>query len=468
MLMSPVCCKDSLFPCDLSLEVFEVQKNKAEGKYQLIDLTKDSTISFTESTIILCLPQSSLNLEASLEWRGRLVFGNGARTTSSFVIQRNTADRFAQSVKDNMKWWIPLVVALAAAAVLFIFIILCCRRHHSKTKKEEKLLNPQISEMDALPPEKIEIVEDWKSNMPHDSLLGGAQSEGPFNKADTSNDRQHSWISTLETKEMGQAESNVEGIVILDRDAMQLKPVNRKDTLYNRLHTSPKVPLAKLQTAKQIAHALTELQRMSSQLPLLSCLSSHFVLFDSNGNVELRLTDGNEGKPVDLINGAQDPPIHPQPLVPVPLHAHNHHHPSHVHWSELNTHTLTNQPSQEPSQGEGFELLRWRAPEATQNVGEPAKEFDHGKAAVFSLGLILFEIESETVPLREMDAVNANRQLGTGTLPKMELIHNVGLDELIASCLSLDPSLRPNLDSIESKLDSVEFSNPANLQIEFC
>ncbi|KAK2942691.1 hypothetical protein BLNAU_22388 [Blattamonas nauphoetae] len=461
-------CGDSLFPCDLSLEVFEVQKNKAEGKYQLIDLTTESTTSFTESTITLSLPQSSLNLEASLKWRGRLVFGNGAPTNSSFVIQQNTADRFAQSVKDNMKWWIPLVVALAAAAVLFIFIVVCCRRRQSKTKKEEKLLNPQISEMDALPPEKIEIVEDWKYNLPHDSLLGAAQSEGHFSLADTSNDPQHSWISGQETKEMSQAESHVDGVVKLEGDAMQLKPVNRKDTLYNRLHTTPKIPFAKLQTAKQIAHALTELQKVSPQLPLLSCLSSHFVLFDSNGNVELRLTDGKEGKPVDLINGAQDPPIQPQPLAPVPLHSQNHHHPSHVNWSESNTHTLTTQPSQAPSQGEGFELLRWRAPEATQNVGEPAKEIDHGKAAVFSLGLILFEIESETVPLREMDAVNANRHLGTGNLPKMELIQNVGLDELITSCLSLDPSLRPNLDSIESKLDSVEFSNPANQKITLC
>ncbi|KAK2941340.1 hypothetical protein BLNAU_23746 [Blattamonas nauphoetae] len=461
-------CGDSLFPCDLSLEVFEMQKNKAEGKYQLIDLSNDSTISFTESTITLSLLQSTLNLEASLEWRGRLVFGNGARTNSSFVIQPNTVDRFAQSVKDNMKWWIPLVVGLAAAAVLFIFIVVCCRRRQSKKKKEEKLLNPQISEMDALPPEKIEIVEDWKSNLPHDSLLGAAQSEGHFSLADTSNDRQHSWISAQETKEMGQAESHVDGVVMLEGDAMQLKPVSRKDTLYNRLHTTPKIPLAKLQTAKQIAHALTELQRVSSQLPLLSCLSSHFVHFDSNGNVELRLTDGKEEKQGDLIKGAQDPPIQPQPLAPVPLHAHNHNHLSHVHWSELNTHTLTTQPSQERSQGEGFELLRWRAPEATQNVGEPAKEIDHGKAAVFSLGLILFEIESETVPLREMDAVNANRHLGTGNLPKMELIQNVGLDELITSCLSLDPSLRPNLDSIENKLDSVEFSNPANQKLTLC
>ncbi|KAK2942690.1 hypothetical protein BLNAU_22387 [Blattamonas nauphoetae] len=461
-------CGDSLFPCDLSLEVFEVQKNKTERKNQLIDLTTESTTSFTESTITLSLPQSSLNLEASLEWRGRLVFGNGAQTNSSFVIQQNTADRFAQSVKDNMKWWIPLVVALAATAVLFIFIIVCCRRRQSKKKKEEKLLDPQVSEMNTLPPEKIEIVEDWKSNLPHDSLLGAAQSEGHFSLADTSNDRQHSWISGQETKEMSQAESHVDGVVMLEGDAMQLKPVNRKDTLYNRLHTTPKIPFAKLQTAKQIAHALTELQKVSPQLPLLSCLSSHFVLFDSNGNVELRLTDGKEGNQADLINGAHDPPIQPQPHTPVPLHAHNRNHLSHIHWSELNTHTLTTQPSQAPSQGEGFELLRWRAPEATQNVGEPAKEIDHVKAAVFSLGLILFEIESETVPLREMDAVNANRHLGTGNLPKMELIQNVGLHELITSCLSLDPSLRPNLDSIESKLDSVEFSNPANQNIEFC
>ncbi|KAK2956312.1 hypothetical protein BLNAU_8679 [Blattamonas nauphoetae] len=459
-------CGDSLFPCDLSLEVFEMQKNKAEGKSQLVDLTAESTTSFTESTITLSLSQSQLDLEASLEWRGRLVFGNGARTNSSFVIQQNTADRFAQSVKDNMKWWIPLVVALSTALIVFIFVVVCCLRRQSKKKKDDKLLDPKTSEMDGLPPEKIEIVEDWKYNLPHDSLLGAVQSEGNFSKADTSNDHQHTWISAQETKETGQAESCVDGVVMLEGDAMQLKPVNRQDTLFNRLHSTPKIPLAKLQTAKQIARALTELQKVSPLFTLLSCLSSHFVLFDSNGNVELRLTDGKEGKQADLIQGAQDPPIQPQPLAPVPFHALNHHHISHLIQSELNTLTLTTQPSQESSSGEGFELLRWRAPEATANVGEPAKEFDHGKAAVFSLGLILFEIESETVPLSEMDAVNANRHLGTGHLPKMELIQNDGLFELITSCLSLDPSLRPNLDSIESKLDSVEFSNPDHQKVD--
>ncbi|KAK2948586.1 hypothetical protein BLNAU_16485 [Blattamonas nauphoetae] len=454
----------SLFPCDLSLEVFEVQKNKAEGQYHHVDLTKDSTTSFSESTITLILSQSALSLESSLEWRGRLVFGQGARTTSSFVIQQNSLERFAQTTKDNMKWWIPLVAALSAGAILLILIIIWCRRRHAKQKERgDKLLNPKNAELDALPPEKLEDITDWTNVIPQNSLLAAGNSEGPFEIADKS---QEATTSLPQTDGMSPAAhgSFTEGIVVLDGEAMQMKPVNRKDTLYSRLHSTPKIAFPKLGTAKQIAHALTEIQKWNADFHLLSRLSSHAVLFDSDGNVELKLMPEKGGHQANLIKGAQDPPIQPDPVVAF-ADPQQHTFGSAFNDPTLgNTGSLTQQHSQLQNQGEGFELLRWRAPEATQNVGEPAKEFDDSKAAVFSLGLVLFEIESETVPLSEMDAVNANRQLGTGSLPKMELIANVGLEELIRSCLSLDPSQRPNLDSIESRLDSVEFSNPANHQ----
>ncbi|KAK2947297.1 hypothetical protein BLNAU_17773 [Blattamonas nauphoetae] len=167
-------------------------------------------------------------------------------------------------------------------------------------------------------------------------------------------------------------------------------------------------------------------------------------------------------KPAFRLRG--DTPFQRQPKTQVSLLHNDQQGFSPIHQSEWNAQSLATHHSEGMNKEEGFELVRWRAPEATQNVREPEKEFDDSKAAVFSLGLVLFEIESETVPLSEMDAVNTNRQLGTGSLPKMELIENVGLEELIRSCLSLDPSQRPNLDSIESRLDSVEFSNSANHQ----
>ncbi|KAK2945481.1 hypothetical protein BLNAU_19610 [Blattamonas nauphoetae] len=438
----------SLFDCGLSLEVFEVKKTKAEGQSIEVNLTKASTTSFSESRITLSLPQSQ-NLERSLEWRGRLIYGNEVRTKDSFLIQSNSADRMAQSVLDNMKWWIPLVVCLICLALLLIVVIVCCRRRQKNKSKDQQLVSTNNAEMDTLQPDKIEVTEDWNVNLPQNSILVAGETEGPFSKADTTAAPVRSLIEPNETVETGKNGLCAEGLVIVEGEAMQTKPLNRKDTLYNRLHTAQKIPITKLRTAKQIAHTLAELQKVTSQLPLLSRLSSHFVLFDENGNVQLDLSPGKNEAPATLVKGQEEP----QFAQHVP------------HTSEFNEQDTNQTHTQSQTQGEGFELLRWRAPEATQTVGGPSKEFDHKKAAVFSLGLVLFEIESETVPMCEMDAVNANRQLGTGNLPKMELIHNVALHELITSCLSLEPSQRPNLDSIERKLDSVEFSAPKSYQI---
>ncbi|KAK2961058.1 hypothetical protein BLNAU_3826 [Blattamonas nauphoetae] len=83
---------------------------------------------------------------------------------------------------------------------------------------------------------------------------------------------------------------------------------------------------------------------------------------------------------------------------------------------------------------------RWRAPEVAK--AEEEKDFgrliDEHKVAVFSLGLIIWEIETGLVPFGELDAINAQRQIGTGTLPKMEGVNSRMVD-VIGSCLRLEP-----------------------------
>ncbi|KAK2947861.1 hypothetical protein BLNAU_17186 [Blattamonas nauphoetae] len=101
---------------------------------------------------------------------------------------------------------------------------------------------------------------------------------------------------------------------------------------------------------------------------------------------------------------------------------------------------------------------RWMAPE----VANKKVEIDTNKAAVFSLGLILWEIETGLVPFGEVDAVNAQRQLGTGSLPLMNSWTNESKIELVRRCLSLDVHERPTLDEISSLLESdVELGKPA-------
>ncbi|KAK2946534.1 hypothetical protein BLNAU_18510 [Blattamonas nauphoetae] len=99
-------------------------------------------------------------------------------------------------------------------------------------------------------------------------------------------------------------------------------------------------------------------------------------------------------------------------------------------------------------------LQRWIAPELGEEEGGMNEGEEKGKnleAAVFSLGLVLFEIESGKVPFGEIDGVNAHRQLGTGTRPKMENMSEEMI-ELISSCLNVNAMERPSLDTISEKL----------------
>ncbi|KAK2948049.1 hypothetical protein BLNAU_16996 [Blattamonas nauphoetae] len=76
-----------LFPCGLSLEVFEMDSNGNEGQSLQIPLTPSTTTAFSETFIKLSIALSSLlSLSASKEWRGRLSFASSQSTLTSFPI----------------------------------------------------------------------------------------------------------------------------------------------------------------------------------------------------------------------------------------------------------------------------------------------------------------------------------------------------------------------------------------------
>ncbi|KAK2959580.1 hypothetical protein BLNAU_5358 [Blattamonas nauphoetae] len=100
---------------------------------------------------------------------------------------------------------------------------------------------------------------------------------------------------------------------------------------------------------------------------------------------------------------------------------------------------------------EAEESKRWSAPETANKE----TNVDLKKVLVFRLGLVLWEIETGQVPFREVDAVNAQRQIGTGILPRMENIKNSELVDLLTHCLSFQPDDRPTLDEVGKELSEV-------------
>ncbi|KAK2940812.1 hypothetical protein BLNAU_24279 [Blattamonas nauphoetae] len=177
----------TLIPCGLTLEVFEKSKDGREGQPHSFELNMNSTTSFSEKEIVLSLSKSSLpTFSKSLEWRGRLAFGNAIRTQDSFVIQPSSSDRLAQAMKDSMKWWIPTVIVVSVLLLVLIVIVIVCIRRRQKKGVDGK--KQPLSEME----EQLEVKFDEEglgtivgegSTQPIGGLVTGMdQSFGPPTK----------------------------------------------------------------------------------------------------------------------------------------------------------------------------------------------------------------------------------------------------------------------------------------------
>ncbi|KAK2953889.1 hypothetical protein BLNAU_11149 [Blattamonas nauphoetae] len=158
-----------------------------------------------------------------------------------------------------------------------------------------------------------------------------------------------------------------------------------------------------------IARGLVSLAEMKVIADILTRLSTHWVLFDTNDRVSLKTRE-------------------------------------------------TQNVLGESGIGEGGMKIseagqRWMAPEVLQENWKQTKEnADHG--AVFSLGLVLWEIETGVVPFGEVDGATAQRRLASDEKPLMEKVSE-SMEAIILPCLSLDPSQRPALKTVLSQLDEL-------------
>ncbi|KAK2961657.1 hypothetical protein BLNAU_3455 [Blattamonas nauphoetae] len=419
-----------LIPCNLFLLISEVGSSSSwEGLR--IELTPSKFEWKNESSISVSLSSSELDkLNRTFGWNGTLVFGDGW-TTDWFVVKVSESDERKALMKEAMKWMIPLIAGCVVALLVIIIVVVLLRRRSSKAKEKESLLKQEQTELNDLPPEKLEAFD--KLLFPPSSIVAADGSVGDFPKADASN---HIPQQLEPTYHFG-----TDNIIPISGDPstsvlnQQSRPagVKREDTLYNRLHSAQKRPIDKMGVAQQIMRKLVGLHRQDPTLSVLTMFSSHSVVFGEDGEVEIALdvgeTMGQTRSQTQRTQTCQD-----------------------GQRTENMTHT------EGERKNEQFELLRWRAPETVVSEGEEGQKVDSGSAAVFSLGLVLFEIETGQVPFGEMDALNASRQLKTGIPPKLSLVGDSGLRDVIVSCLQVRGKDRPGLGEMEEKLQSVEFS----------
>ncbi|KAK2961669.1 hypothetical protein BLNAU_3467 [Blattamonas nauphoetae] len=419
-----------LIPCNLFLLISEVGSSSRSDGLR-IELTPSKFGWKNESSISVSLSSSKLDkLNRTFGWNGTLVFGDGW-TTDWFVVKVSQSDERKALMKEAMKWMIPLIAGCVVALLVIIIVVVLLRRRSSKAKEKDSLLKQQQAELNDLPPEKLEDFD--KLLFPPTSIVAAEGSVGHLALADASN---HDLQAAHPTCHLGTNNvfpaSGDPSTSVLNKQSRPVG-VKRGDTLYNRLHSAQKRPIDKMGVAQQIMRKLVGLHRQDPTLSVLTMFSSHSVVFGEDGEVEIVLdvgeTMGQTRSQTQRTQTCQE-----------------------GHGNENMTHTEGERKNAQ------FELLRWRAPETVVSEGEEGQKVDSGSAAVFSLGLVLFEIETGQVPFGEMDALNASRQLKTGIPPKLSLVGDSGLRDVIVSCLQVRGKDRPGLGEMEEKLQSVEFS----------
>ncbi|KAK2956423.1 hypothetical protein BLNAU_8646 [Blattamonas nauphoetae] len=385
----------TFIPCGLFAEIFEYDPNtKLEtGKHFLRELNT-STTSLSETAISFSLTSSELqaNLNETFEWRTRLMYGNN-ETTSWLRLKESLAAEKKAQLSKNMKWIIPIVAA-CSVLLLFLLIIIVLLRRRKQKKSQNESAKKELDQVDQMiDVEKIEERETVEAV--------GANQESTIQTDDVK--KTEIQKSFDQDTQVGLGQEYVRGV-----DHGVPVVVNKKDTLYERLHGEKKREIDRTKLRREIVDSLKLILKRAPASQVLTNFSSHWVLFSPDDAVHLKLQK-----------------------------------------EETET---ADQPKSMGFQNNGnHEDIRWKAPEAQEE--RSTQNFDKEKALVFSLGLVLYEIETGSVPHPETDAINAARQLGTGVLPRMELVKDPSMKELIEKCLNVMPCDRPTLDDISKSLN---------------
>ncbi|KAK2954541.1 hypothetical protein BLNAU_10561 [Blattamonas nauphoetae] len=512
----------TLIPCDLSLKVSEEKDAIQDNAHSSLSLPLDesTTQSFNETSISFEVNLSTLEkeLDSEFKWTGRLRFGRDVDTKESFLIKMSHAEEKKAQTKRAMSVVIPIASSLIALLLIIslIIIVFCCRR-----KKTKKSLAAQ-KELDQVQEDGDGIKVEEENMLIHAQFTNDLIKPDLTTRSgiDTFHEStvENSSIPSESDPRSERSLKNAPHVEVMSCSGdFATSVISRTDTLFNRLHGDEKREINKRALMITLTRTLQHLKAHIPEAEALTHLSSHWILFDRDNQLYLQLRQEN----APLLQHApqqssttsshrvnpQTPFVHPPQLADSNVSSSNNHSSSVLstndkpresffrseHEAEsLNfelsmtqleensqhfdpnqnialKHGYTQplpQPSlditsgpQQPTPNKLFEGLRWQAPEVVAN----AVEVDREKAAVFSLGLILWELLTENVPFGEMDAVNAARQNETGGLPRMSLVSNQNAKDTIQQCLQTDPLSRPSFSSLLSRFDDISFSSSTNI-----
>ncbi|KAK2950352.1 hypothetical protein BLNAU_14687 [Blattamonas nauphoetae] len=383
----------TLIPCGLWLEIVEVKKDKTEGTSEKVELTSDLCSSISESSISLELAQSLLSpLKDSLEWQGRLIFGNNVTSAASFIIQKSSADRISQSVRENMKWWLPLVIVLVSLAlIVIVIVVICCRRRKTKKMERKDIASTELD---------TEMVEKLEEDKDRDSFAQNITTHRQLNTYGIPAEPDSLGSSTIKSDELPSTNAEAVEVLVCGEDN-KVEIVQKKETLFEKLHGMNKQKVDAVAVGKEIAKGLRHLSKAEMFSVSLAKWTPHWIVLDSKDRVCIRLNEetglqvDKSGKAITIDDGE-----------------------------------------------------RWRAPE--QSNGQLG--VNEEQVSVFRLGLVLLEMKTGLIPFGEIDATNASRQLCAGLLPPHPHVDEDFMS-IVRDCLAINPNERPLLVKLEERLD---------------
>ncbi|KAK2962917.1 hypothetical protein BLNAU_1940 [Blattamonas nauphoetae] len=410
-----------LIPCDLKLEVSESssQSSKSNKDPVLIPLSFSSVESWNETNISLSVPSSSLSsLSSDEKWTARIVFGMNEHT-DSFTFLESLKDRKAQALQESLPWLIPVIVcsALLLLAIVIVVIVLICRRRKAAKSDSEKLLDKQeLNEVDDI---KLEV-----EMMPYHTTNGVIAHKLDDPQTAMASDDMEDTRGSFHQPQARRLDPPVEALQCEGQFAVET--VDGQDTLYNRIHKGDGVASEKRrEIEKKIVQGMLKMVEKHN-LEAGTRISPHWILLNRSDSVFIRVQSKLETKQ------DQDKSSH------------------------LND---TQRSASQSGLKNGIEEVRWRAPEQGEKEGEMKEGVEASKVMVFRLGLILWEIETGLVPLGELDAVNAHRNLAAGIGLPLQKVSDSSMRELIEGCLQIDADQRLTLQQVLSKLNDIPAQN---------
>ncbi|KAK2955115.1 hypothetical protein BLNAU_9844 [Blattamonas nauphoetae] len=346
---------------------------------------------------------------------------------SSYVAPtRDNKKAMSPEMKKLLSWLIPVVICVCVALIVIIVVIVLVNRRRSKA-------NIAKNEMEEQEPVEVEkMIECGR-----DDSIGLVGSEGSaISEVSRMNKNMNNNSSTLNQSRREEVEV---AEVMMCSGNFKISTVRMNQTLYSVLHEEGRA-IGKREIGIQVVNGLKEVVAHRGRSDVLTHLSSHWILLDSAGTVQLKLDMNSSEAEQEAARQRQM-----QQVLSTMEDQQN----------EEDKPQDENQTMKSGTEKSGMDDLRWRASEVVASEGRSGEVcVDGSKASVFSLGLVLWEIETGQVPFGELDAVNAQRQSGTGIGPKMDDLKNEEFVSLIHRCVSVDLNERPTLSEIGEFLSS--------------